>query len=295
MRKWLEKVRDINLIGYHQCRLENQMTPLSGQMYRLEKSRLKNLMVDSAVFLPWTKPATWREEVEAVLQAYPDAKWRKSFGEGGPARAWRLTMRPIPGEDELSCVLADLEAGRVVSISQYGEISHSLKCEISVEGHLCPLPNLRLPQQAYLIDLVYQVPAKAAAWSALPKAFIIEPEVSVRTYPNHPHMYAGNGSSWACPLSPQDKGWKWERGATVSYLDQVAIWLLKTAVWARTGAGIAGLGIWIGSDTSHDPASLMSTVRPDDPCWCGRGIRYEKCHFQGDVEQAIARGLRNPI
>lgn len=240
--------------------------------------------------LSWMRSDLWKYEVKEILQAYPDAECRETVDEGRPTRAWRLTMRPIPSQDELGCVLVDLDVGRTVSIHQYGTISHSLKCEVPRDNHPLLLPSLKLPQQTYLVDLLYQVPAKNATWFVQPKVFVINPEISVRTYPYHPHMYTGNGS-WACPLSPQDRGWKWEKGATVAYLDQVAIWLLKTAVWARTGAGIAGLGKWIGPHTSHDPASLISTIKATDPCWCGSGVCYENCHLQTDAIQAITRRI----
>lgn len=237
----------------------------------------------------WMKTDLWKHEVEDVLQAYPDAKWRESIHEGKPARTWRLKMTPIPSQDELGYVLADLEVGRTVAIHQCGRISHSLKCEVPIDTHPMLLPKLKVPQQTYLVDFVYRSQLKNATGPTQPKAFIINPEISVRTYPYHPHMYNNYYGSWACPLSPQDKSWSWGEGASVKYLDQVAIWLLKTSVWSKTGAGIAGLGRWVGNDTSHDPAFLFSSIQATDPCWCGRGVCYGNCHMQKDGIQAITR------
>jgi len=235
----------------------------------------------------WMGLDLWNHEVKDVVQAYPDAEWREAIDEGKPTRAWRLTIAPVPTQDELRYVLADLDVGRAVAIHQHGRIAHSPKCEVPLDSHAALLPNLKLPQETYLVDLVYRPSPRDASWPTQPKAFIMNPEVSVRTYPRHPHMYVGSSGSWACPLSPQDTQWRWKRGATVAYLDQVAIWLLKTAVWARTGAGLAGMGKWIGSDTSHDPASLISSIKASDPCWCGSGVCYEGCHLQTDVMKAI--------
>lgn len=102
-------------------------------------------------------------------------------------------------------------------------------------------------------------------------------------------MYAGvGGESWACPISPQSTGWQWRRGATVYYLEQVALWILKSAVWIATGGGILESATWLGPDTPHGPLHLLTTVRPDDSCWCGSGSAYEACHRRLDLEDAFS-------
>lgn len=242
----------------------------------------------------WMKQSLWEHEVRDVIHAYPDAEWR-DIGHGKlHTRAWRLTMTPIPNREELGYVLADLELGKTVAIGQQGKISHLLKCEIPLGSHTILLPQIRLLNQAYVVELIYRPLAKNAAWPVQPLARIINPEISAQTYPKHPHMYRGNGS-WACPLSPQDKRWTWGKRATVSYLDQVAIWLLKTAVWIATGAGTAGLGRWIGQDTSHEPDSLLHTIELNDPCWCGSGLYYKKCHMRDDALRAIEKNISESL
>ena len=236
-------------------------------------------------------PELWEYEVKDVKRNYPDAAWAEVRDGVLQTRAWRLTMDPTPNEGELAIILADLEEGRMVRIGLRGKISHSTKCEISAKNHPILMPHLKLPQQAYIVDLIYRPPRKTAIWPIQPMAQIINPEISVRTYPNHPHMYLGKGSSWACPLSPQDKSWKLCKGATVKYLDQVSLWLLKTMVWISTGAGVAGLGKWIGPDTSHEPMSLFKSIPPNNPCWCGSGICYRDCHRQSDMKNGLIRRI----
>ena len=225
-------------------------------------------------------------EIQDVMRTYPKAEWHETTINGVGTVSWYINLNPIPDSDVVQAILADLEVGRMVSIELQGKIFHSTKCDIPNANHPVILPNIKLEQQTYLVDLIYRPPSKGSFWSTQPVARIVSPEISVRTYPNHPHMYAGNGS-WACPLSPQDKGWKWEKGATIAYLDQVSIWLLKTAVWIKTGAGLAGLGKWIGPDTSHQPLSLIATIGSDAPCWCGSGVQYGQCHQWSDISNAV--------
>lgn len=238
------------------------------------------------------KTDLWKYEIEDVLRVYPDAQLYDAIEDRVHTKAWCLKMNPIPDESELGYILADLDVGTGVAVDQQGKVQHSkLQCKIPMDCHPILLPNIKIMWHTYLVDLIYRPPIKNAIWPRQPKARIISPEISFQTYPNHPHMYVSGNESWACPLSPQDKQWQWGKGATVSYLDQLAIWLLKTAVWMATGAGIAGLGKWIGASTSHDPLSLLQTIRSIDPCWCGSGLCYEKCHMQVDAMRAIRKRI----
>jgi hypothetical protein len=232
----------------------------------------------------WMSADLWNNEVRQVQLAYPGAEWREFGEKGNPSRVWHLSILPTPEKDELGYVLADLEEGLPMSIYPHGKVGHSLECKTSAGSHARLLAGLTLLHQEYSVDLVILPPLKGATWAPHPRAYVINPEVSIKTHPNHPHMNTGYNESWACPTSPQDGGWTWRKGTTVAYLDQVAIWLLKTAVWAKTGAGIVGLGKWVGPATSHDPASVVS-IGQQDPCRCGSGLKYGQCHFRADVVQ----------
>lgn len=241
------------------------------------------------------KPDLWEYEVKDMMSVYPDARWRDVHKKGADTRAWHLIMEPIPDKEELHYILYDLNRGVGVSIGQNGKISHSRKyCELPLECHPLFLPKVKLISMRYLIELTYPRIPQNAAGPVQPKVHIIMPEISARVYLKHPHMYLDpRHDSWACPLSPQNSQWNWQKGATVSYLDQVAIWILKTAIWAKTGTGIAGLGVWIGPDTSHNPLSLISTIDANNPCWCGSGKSYEKCHMNLDIVKAIELQILN--
>jgi hypothetical protein len=239
----------------------------------------------------WMKKHMWKYEVMDVKSVYPDAKWKDVFEAGYATRAWLIDMDPIPHESDLNQVIADLNQGMDIEIGRNGKLFHAqTQCKGSLEDHPILFPGLKLLQQVYKVELTYRRPYSKAIASTQPKARILNPEISGRTFPFHPHMYGGKTpkDSWACPLSPQQTNWGWGEGATVKYLDQVAIWILKTIIWAATGSGIAGMGKWIGPQTPHDKLHLLKTTGLNNPCWCGSGIAYKNCHLQTDaINQVI--------
>ncbi len=238
----------------------------------------------------WMNPDPWRSEVEDVKRNYPDAEWFDVEATKTRTRLWRLTFDPIPRQDELYQVLHDLDKGYAVNIGQSGNVDHSdLDCGLSLEYHPIAFNHVKLRPQTYKVEFTYPDSPHRAAGSVHPNARVLVPEISVRTYPKHPHMYVGlSGDSWGCPLSPQATGWRWEKGATVRYLDQVAIWLVKSAVWIATGGGVLSFGKWIGPDTPHTPLELLRMTNPAGPCWCGRGKVYQNCHIMDDINKAAS-------
>src|SRR5258705_1185522 len=75
-----------------------------------------------------------------------------------------------------------------------------------------------------------------------------------------------------CAYRPGDGEWSWRIGDLVLFLDFVAIYLAKHAVWVRTGADNGGL--WIGPHASHAPRDLVAQLDPLGECRCGSGDRY---------------------
>ena len=69
----------------------------------------------------------------------------------------------------------------------------------------------------------------------------------------------------------------------LAYLDQLAIWLLKTAVWMEHRR-------WLGPDTGHDPRFLLHGTKASGACWCGSGRRYGDCHLDSNAV-AVMRAL----
>ena len=237
----------------------------------------------------WMDQRFWDHEVADVTREYPDAHWCETIIAGLPARLWRLTMRPVPVKHELYQVLADLDRGYEVCMLPRGRVGHSFRCAEPPEAHPIILPRLKLTTRPYVVELTYPPFPEGPAGPMHPRAKVVDPEMPRRTNRYHPHLYVDtrNDESWACPMSPQATDWSWSRGATRRYLDQVAVWVLKTAVWLATGGGILDSARWLGPATSHHPSAVLASIRPADPCRCGVGRAYGKCHIRSDLEEAI--------
>lgn len=227
----------------------------------------------------------WNHEVAEVTREYPDAQWVEDEIGGHPTRVWRVTMNPIPAREELRQVLADLEQGREVCIRKRGQVGHFPDCEEPWDIHAKLLPRLRLDPRPYVVELIYPPFLNGDTGANHPRARVIDPEISRRTYPAHPHP---GSNSYACPISPQATDWCWREGATLRYLDQVTLWILKSAVWILTGGGILASAAWLGPASPHGPLDHLRSIDPAGPCWCGEGKTYGACHTQWDIEEAIS-------
>ncbi len=241
----------------------------------------------------WMGPNLWEYEKNQVPDVYPGAQWQDIVDEQSKTRAWLLTMAPIPEASELSTILFDLQQNKGASIGHQGKIFHSeIQCSERTESHQQLFPNVKIWQHHFTVQLIYRKPPQGALFSTQPKARILSPEISAKKYPSHPHIYSNitRTDSWACPLSPQHTEWSYKKGATIEYLDQLSIWILKTMVWVATG-GVVGIGKWVGADTPHNKSYLLKTVGPSEPCWCGSGRKYSNCHLQPDALQSLNERL----
>lgn len=224
----------------------------------------------------------WEHEQRDIAAYYPEAlPLTKSA-----LRGWRLVMDPIPAACNLPFILDDLIADRTVDIGKRGSIRRAAgSYNVALDDITPRLHALRIPRRPYLVELALPTSVNGPVGPVHPRAHVIVPDISLRSYPSHPHLNSdGKGDSWACPLSPSETPWEWARGATWDYLASVAIWILKTEVWARTGGGISSNGVWIGSSMPHDPNYVLSNVRLHDPCRCGQGDSYLNCHFFFDSD-----------
>ena len=175
----------------------------------------------------WTSSTWWRGDRQAVLEAYPNARfYQRRNLRGKSVAVWKVIMDPIPNPEDVPLILADLEEEKPVNIGPHGKVRHSLNCEIALEEHRRNLLLVRLTVRPFTVELQYPAQRLDQARPVHPKLRVLSPEVSQRT---HPHLFYDQvtGDSWACPISAQDTTWQWELGATVKYLDHCAIWLLK--------------------------------------------------------------------
>ena len=224
----------------------------------------------------------WKHERDEVLRYYPGALLLPS------RKGWRVVMDPIPPRDELLPLLEALHSGREVSVGLRGRArsaessSHELSAVLGES-----VPALVVPRRPYIVELQYPATTAGPAGPVHPKASVLQPEMSIRSYPGHPHMNLGpRDDSWPCPVSPHVTSWSWRAGATWWYLAQVALWIVKTEVWGRTGGGISSWGLWLGDAESHAPTYVVQAVRHRGPCRCGTGKSYKDCHLESDLATA---------
>jgi len=227
----------------------------------------------------WMDEGLWQYEERLVRAYYPEA-FRIDLGSSS---GWRVVMDPVPSPVELREVLLDLAEDAEVAVGIRGSVRSRVPRGPRDLGRSTGLPAV--PRRPYLVEFEYPESRCGPAGPVHPKARVVAPAISLCSYPKHPHMnFDAAGDSWACPLSPHTSTWDWTRGATWSYLAQVALWIIKTEVWARTGGGIGTLGLWLGEATSHEAGHVVGTV---GPCRCGSGLYFNNCHKQSDLDRLV--------
>jgi hypothetical protein len=222
----------------------------------------------------WMTDSLWESERQSVLSYYPEA-----YPAPGRFMSWALVMDPIPSREELDAVLMLLSADATVSVGKRGAIRAAETKAASCSSDQSRL-GVYVPRRPYWVTFEYPPEAQGVVGPIHPRVRVVAPEISLRTYTGHPHLsFADDRDSWACPLSPHESSWCWEEGATWWYLAQVALWILKTEVWARTGGGIGNMGVWLGSATPHRPSHVLALR---GRCRCGSGSNYMSCHYRRD-------------
>ena len=194
-----------------------------------------------------------------------------------------VPVNPIPVGSELSLVLHDLDRDAIVAIGEGGRPQHSARCTIPLTDHPKLLVDLALKEGMHQLQIVLPATRNGSGgYAVLPQARVLEPEMSPRTHPGHPHVWLvrATGMYWACPLGAHVSSWGWRDGSLLHYIDQMVLWDLKTMVWAATRRGFNGEGRWLGAEASHAPADWLRDAPLDGPCPCGFGARFRTCHFE---------------
>lgn len=236
----------------------------------------------------WHEHLDASEERDVVAGAYPGARFRPD--------AWRVPMSPVRDDDaQFRMVAADLMRGEIVYLLPGGELAHAPDCQHTVHE----VSGLRRPpSRLFRVDLSFPATAFGPAGPVNPKArigagplgsFGLTPGMQELRYLGHPHLSGdGRGDAWACPLPPHDTEWTWQSGAVLAYLDQVAIWLFKTEVWAATRKWPLYTGLWLGEAAGHAPVEVLA-YSAEGACRCGSGRRYGDCHRALDLREWFKR------
>jgi hypothetical protein len=226
----------------------------------------------------------------SLADHYP--AFRPAGGFLDAPESWVGAIRPFAllADADVLTVVDDLAAGETVLVRS-GSLLHDPSCR---REH-------RRPTYAELLRGARAVSfsIRMIVWPppAHPKAVAIYPEISSAVFKNQPHLfrpepYVGMPEVRSpmpdaiCTYRPGDGEWSWPTRDLVDFLDFVAIYLAKHAVWVRTGGDDGGL--WIGPQASHAARDLVRELNPDGECRCGSGTRYRDCHLQFDRARAAA-------
>jgi hypothetical protein len=121
----------------------------------------------------------------------------------------------------------------------------------------------------------------------VPVAWVVDPEVSRRTHPAHPHLNA-NGS--LCPFFVPDETYDPRRDDISKLLDLVGDWL-------RKHIHLQVMGWWPGDEAPHSPSEVLRELETFDApvCVCGSGRAFRVCcrfRYQEAARQEQARRAR---
>lgn len=127
-------------------------------------------------------------------------------------------------------------------------------------------------------------------------AFVLQPEISRHTFPNHPHI---NGALFNLTYNVKNLG------SSICYSDKPTIpgesvsegiervmfavseWLFRNSIWERS-TKICSEPIWIGPEIPvvFEASSYSSFLDPDNICFCGKNIPFKDCcsSYNGNVE-----------
>lgn len=257
--------------------------------------------------------AEWDQEVSLLANRYPSFKFVprapnleliatketplalfESRECDNPVKTWVGTIqpfRPSLAPEELALILADLAADRQVGFYPDGTLAHMPKCRGPHADRGDLLPRRRVTD-SYTVELICRKPPGMPLVRAInplifPEASILgEDEQPVIKEPFRPgHLFWKHSA--LCATYAPDRTWAWGEGVLADYLDQVAIWLAKFAIWTETRERLGrGEGRWIGSATTHDAFSVIDrvlTLPPDTGCHCGKAQKYRDCCQQNEA------------
>ncbi len=200
-------------------------------------------------------------------------------------RFCELLCWPVPPPVELPLVVADLERGWEIGVTDHGQVAHLAGC---TGDHR--LKNLAL-SLAVVPEQWVRLRVEAPDPPAVPGVWLLDPLVSAAATPEFPHR---NWDDSGCILYPNDNAWNPHRGdGLLEYLRLAMPWVLKALVWLAT-RGNRSYGVWLGPDASGDPRDDLDALSPSGPCVCRTGKTFGACHRPQLVAMAMeleARGI----
>jgi hypothetical protein len=163
------------------------------------------------------------------------ALYYPSFGLVAPphgskaVRAWKGRITPFSDNSQLGEIVQDLDKHAKVDVDVEGLLRHHDACRVR---------HTALPYMSRLIKMrtTFQVLVLEFEGKRHRQAYCLEPEISSRIFPSHPHLrrdqmaLADRPVDAICPYRADET----RSPDLVTYLDYVSIFLAKHLVWVRT-------------------------------------------------------------
>lgn len=247
-----------------------------------------------------------------AIPEYPQFHRVAAPAGSGARSAWQGVIQPFADDLTAKQVLRRIEAGEA-----FENDAGSLFCEQPPVMRPHPADSLLMKMDIKFKILVVELPQFQH-----PCAYLLEPELSPRFLSFHPHTRGDCSVTIANHRLPamcvySGAVFQFEPGidSTVQFLDQVATYLARHAIWLRTrvllrcnvaekdtieyrpGPGemivdteackdefdikpgdLYWNGYWPGKAAPSGARAHLATIRPSRPCWCWSGKPYKDCH-----------------
>lgn len=210
------------------------------------------------------------KNVDAMFREFPEFTYQEGLSDSGILGTWRGKVQPIQNLDEVMLLLDDLAHNRAVYRVR-DNLQHLPECKEKHCEHAWMNANLDLTKQ-FDLRITY------SGNEALPKCYVLAPLIPQE---KRKHMWADGA---ICAFLASEGIWQWRAHTVTDFLPHVFVWLIKWVVFDATG-------VWIGAQHDSSPLYHLRIVDRDDPCWCGSGRLYRKCHR---IQDQIDAGLAPP-
>lgn len=252
--------------------------------------------------------------------------------DGTTIAAWRGLIQPFLDDETARSVLADIEAGRQLFISE-GNIFNSN----AISDHWA---------NEYLVDMTIACEVLLCLQpNAYPRCYLLSPRYrhfyadnNIHPHPRFDHCMTYEGTETLpglCILSAAEFSFSKGQNFFTQFLDQVSQYLAKHLIWLKTrrlyliserGRGLlkspqpgeiiadetpvkvrvrtphgerlctqAWIGYWPGPRAAAiTPLEHLQTIKRNRRCWCGRDRPYGKCHRRDDLAK-LSPSERKPF
>jgi len=238
----------------------------------------------------------------------------------GARNAWQGTIQPFADDITAMQILRRIEAGE-----PFENDAGSLFCQQPPAMTPHPADKFLIGMHTTFKVLVLELPQFEH-----PCAYLLEPELSPHFLSFHPHTrrdcsitIANHRLPAMCVYSGAIFQFAPGTDRIVQFLDQVATYLARHAIWLRTrvlfrcnavgkdkiedrpkpGEMIVDTetrkktfdkkhgdlywnGYWPGNTAPSGSEAHLATIKPNRPCWCWSGKPYKDCHRNSDEQMS---------